>query len=136
MIKRGVRRIAVFAGTAALAGGAVAGCGSEAATTGGSGSSQQQQRGAGGMDLTALAEALGVSTAKLQAAMQQNMPQPVQRGQGGRSDDMAANLAKELGLSESKVKAALEKLRPEGGPPAGGNGQAPPSETPSNSTAS
>ena len=47
---------------------------------------------------------------------------------------MAANLAKELGLSESKVQAALEKLMPQGGPPAGGNGQAAPSVTPSNST--
>jgi len=111
---------------AALAGGAVAGCGSQAATTG---ATTQQQSGqppqGGGMDFTALAKALGVSTAKLQAAMQND--------QGGSPDDMAANLAEELGLSESKVKAALEKLRPQGSPP---DGQAAPSVTPSSTTTS
>jgi hypothetical protein len=138
--KRGFRRIAVFVSAAALTGGAVAACGSDAATTNSSGSSSTQQQSGqppqgGRMDVTALAKALGVSTSKLQAAMQKNRPQPGQQGQGGSRDDMAANLAKELGLSEAKVKAALEKLRPQGGPPAG-NGQAAPSVTSSNSTTS
>ncbi|WP_028062331.1 hypothetical protein [Solirubrobacter soli] len=139
MNKRAFRRIAVFASAAALTGGAVAGCGSDAATT--NGTTQQQQNGqppqGGGMDFSALATELGVSTAKLQAAMQKFMPQPGEQGQrpsGGSPGDMAANLAKELGLSESKVKAALEKVMPQGGPPNGG--QAPPSGTPSAATTS
>ena len=88
------------------------------------------------MDFTALAKALGVTTAKLQAAMQKTMPQPGEQPSGGGPGDMAATLAKELGLSESKVQAALEKLMPQGGPPAGGDGQAAPSVTPSDSTTS
>jgi hypothetical protein len=132
MYKRSFRRVAVFASAAALTGGAVAGCGSDAATT--SNTTTQQQAGqppqGGGMDFTALAKELGVTTAKLQAAMQKNRPQ---QGSGGSPDDMAANLAQELGVSESKVKAALEKLRPQGGPP---NGQAAPSSTPSTTTTS
>ena len=78
-------------------------------------------RGPGGaQDLSALAKALGVSEAKLSAAMAQARPGPAV------PDDMAAVLAKALGVSESKVKAALEAHRPDGrgGPPAGG---APPS---------
>jgi biotin operon repressor len=91
------------------------------------------QGGPGGMrggpggdrDLSGLAKSLGVSEAKLEAAMQNLRPnrQPGASGQ----QDMAAALAKALGLSESKVKAALEANRPDGaqgGPPAGG---APPS---------
>jgi thiamine biosynthesis lipoprotein len=127
MIKnRGFRRVAVFASAAALAGGAVAGCGADAATTNGTGTQQSGQPPQGGMDFTALAKALGVSTAKLQAAMEKNRPQP------GSGADMAASLAKELGLSESKVQAALDDLMPQGGPPAGQappNGQAAPSAT-------
>jgi hypothetical protein len=141
MTKRGFRRVAVFASVATLAGGAVAGCGADAATTNGTSSSTTQQNGqpprGGGMDFTALAKALGVSTSKLQAAMQKNRPQPGEQGQtGGAPTDMAANLAQELGLSESKVAAALKKLMPQGGPPAGANGQAPPSVTPSATTTS
>ncbi|MDA0164497.1 hypothetical protein OM076_29775 [Solirubrobacter ginsenosidimutans] len=142
MNQRGFRRVAVFASAAALAGGAVAGCGSDAATTNGSSTTQQQGQGqgqppqGGGMDVSALADALGVTTTKLQAAMQKVMPQPGEQRQSGSRGDMAATLAKELGLPESKVSAALQKLRPQGGPPAGGNGQAAPSVTPSNSTTS
>jgi hypothetical protein len=138
MTKRGFRRVAVFASMAALTGGAVAGCGSSAATsaTGTQQTSAQPPQG-GRMDVTALAKALGVSTAKLQAAMQKNRPQPGQQGQnGGGRADMAANLAKELGLSESKVAAALATLRPQGAPPAGGYGQAAPSVTPSSTSTS
>ena len=129
--KRGFRRVAVFASAAALAGGAVAGCGSDAATTQRHrhASRPASRRRAAAMDFTALAKALGVSTAKLQAAMQKNRPQAGQ--QPGSGADMAANLAKELGLSESKVQAALEDLMPQGGPPAG---QAPPSATPAAGT--
>ena len=147
MTKRGFRRVAVFTSVAALAGGAVAGCGSNAATSSGTsgatGTTQQpagqngQPRQGGRIDFTALAKELGVSTTKLQAAMQKVRPQGGQQSQnGGGRSDMAANLAKELGLSESKVAAALQKLRPQGGPPAGGNGQATPSVTPSSTTTS
>ena len=134
MNKRGFRRVAVFASAVTLAGSAIAGCGSTAgSTSSGAGIGQQQTgqppQGGGGMDVSALADALGVTEAKLQAAMQKSMPQPGEQGSGqpgGSPGDMAANLAKELGLSESKVQAALEKLMPQGCPPAGGNGQAPP----------
>jgi biotin operon repressor len=146
MTKRGFRRVAVFTSVVALAGGAVAGCGSNAATTSGTSSgtgTTQQPAGQNGqppqggrIDFTALAKELGVSTTKLQAAMQKVRPQGGQQGQNGGRSDMAANLAKELGLSESKVAAALQKLRPQGGPPAGGNGQAAPSVTPSSTTTS
>ena len=109
MNKQRFRRIAVFASTAALAGGVVAGCGSDAATnSNGSGAAQGQQ--GGGMDFSALAKTLGVSTADLQAAMQKNRPQQGQ--QPGAPTDMAANLAKELGLSEAKVAAALKAMMP------------------------
>jgi hypothetical protein len=143
MNKRSFRRVAVFASVATLAGGAVAGCGSAASSTGSGAGTSQQQTGqppqGDGMDVTALAGALGVTTAKLQAALQKSMPQPGQQGStppSGSPDDMAATLAKELGLSESKVQAALEKLMPQGGPPAGGNGQAAPSVTPEATTTS
>jgi hypothetical protein len=63
------------------------------------------------MDLTALAKQIGVTTAKLQSAMQASRPQ----AGAGRPDDMAAKLAKELGLSESKVKDALDELMPQRG---------------------
>jgi hypothetical protein len=142
MNKRAFRRVAVFASAAALTGGVVAGCGSDAETTNGT---QQQQDGrpprGGGMDVSALAKELGVTTAKLQAAMQKAMPvrgeQPPSEGQppsGGQPGDLAATLAKELGLSESKVQAALKDAMPQGGPPDGG--QAPPSGTPSDATTS
>ncbi len=125
MNKQRFRRIAVFASTAALAGGVVAGCGSDAATnSNGSGAAQGQPQG-GGMDFSALAKTLGVSTADLQAALQKNRPQQGQ--QPGAPTDMAANLAKELGLSEAKVAAALKDMMPQGGPPNGG--QAPPNGT-------
>ena len=138
MNKQRFRRIAVFASTAALAGGVVAGCGSDAATnSNGTGAAQGQQGGqppqGGGMDFSALAKTLGVSTADLQAAMQKNRPQQGQ--QPGAPTDMAANLAKELGLSEAKVAAALKAMMPQGGPPNGGNGQAPPNGTPPDASA-
>jgi thiamine biosynthesis lipoprotein len=128
MNNRRFRRVAVFASAAALAGGAVAGCGSQAATSNGTQQTGQRPQG-GRIDFTALAKTLGVSTAKLQAAMEKNRPQAGQRP--GSGADMAANLAKELGLSESKVQSALDDLMPQGGPPAG---QAPPSATPAAGT--
>jgi hypothetical protein len=117
------RRIAALAAAGALV---LAGCGSQATsnTTGGADGTAQQTR-TGGPDFSALAKALGVSTTKLQAAMQKLRPA---QGQGS-TDDMATKLAKELGLSTAKVKAALAKYMPQGGPPQG----AAPSGTPTNS---
>jgi hypothetical protein len=128
MSTRGFKRIAVFAGSAALAAGAVAGCGSDspAASTASARTEQQtgtRLQGRGGPGSSALAAELGVSTSKLEAAMQAIRP-----AQGGSPDDMAASLAKELGLSTAKVKAALAAVRPSGAPPA--DRQAPPSGTP------
>jgi hypothetical protein len=131
--KRGFRRVAVFASVAAITGGAVAGCGSNAATATGAGTGTATQEAAqppqgGRIDVTALAKTLGVTSAKLQAAMDKTRPQQGQApGSGG---DRAAALAKELGLSESKVQAALDKVMPQGGGPRGaGNGQPAPSST-------
>ena len=75
------------------------------------------------MDFSALAEKLGVTTEKLQAAMEFSRPAQGQPPAGDPGQDMAANLAQELGLEESKVQAALDELMPQGGGPAG---QAPP----------
>jgi len=85
----------------------------------------------GAMNFTALAQALGVSSAKLQAAMQKTLPPPGEQASGGGPGDMPATLAKELGLSESKVQAALEQVMPQRA-----GGQAAPSVTPSDSTTS
>jgi hypothetical protein len=121
------RRMAALAAVGALV---LAGCGSQAATsntTGGANGTAQQTAG-GGPDFSSLAKALGVSTAKLQAALQKARPR--QAPQAGSSDDMAATLAQELGLTTAKVKAALTQFMPQGGPPPGGGaGQAPPSGT-------
>ena len=115
------RKVAVFAGTAALAAGAgigVAASGnSDAATT----------RSAPGMmrggNSSSLADALGVSETRLRGAMESLRA-------SGRPQDLAAALAGELGVSEDKVRDALESALPQGGgPPASGGGQmAPPSD--------
>jgi hypothetical protein len=77
------------------------------------------------MDVSALAEELGVSTTKLEAAMQTARPDG-DRGAGGpRGDgDMAAALAEALGLAEARVSAALDAVRPQrpDGTPPGGTG--------------
>jgi hypothetical protein len=128
------RKVAVFVGAAALATGVGVGVASQGNETAGSQAASSQVAGApgargapGGRDLSALAEQLGVTTDKLQAAMAAarsstgGVPQP------GDREAMAAALAKELGLSTDKVSAALESLRPPGAP--GGtppSGAAPP----------
>jgi hypothetical protein len=72
-MSRGFERIAVFVGSAALAGGAVAGCGSgSSATATASGQQQQEQAGAPprpGRNSSALAKELGLTTAKVKAAL-------------------------------------------------------------------
>jgi len=76
MNKHRFRRIAVFASTAALAGGVVAGCGSDTATnSNGSGAAQGQEPGAPTDMAANLAKELGLSEAKVAAALKDMMPQ-------------------------------------------------------------
>jgi hypothetical protein len=128
-----LRKVAVVAGVVALATGAgvaVAGQGGETAT---SQAAPQQRAGAPGggsrgMDLSALADELGVTTDKLAAAMD-----AVRSSGASPGDSLAAALADELGLPVDKVTAALESIRPQG--PAGGmrppDGTLPPGGAPS-----
>jgi UDP-N-acetylmuramyl pentapeptide synthase len=120
------RKVAVFGSAAALATGvgvgvAVASQGNDTASSQAAGSQRAGMPGGygarGGMDVSALAEKLGVSTDKLQAAMQAVRPSAGAAPQPGGLDTMAAALAKQLGLSTDKVTAALEALRPQGAPP-------------------
>jgi hypothetical protein len=106
------RKIAVFVGSAALATGvgvAVAAQGDSTSSSQAAPMSRQADgRPGGGMDLSALGEQLGVTTDKLQAAMD------TARATAQDPDEMAAALAKELGLAEDDVTAALESMRPDG----------------------
>src|SRR5213596_1045318 len=100
------RRIAALGAAGVLV--FTAGCGG-AATAGTTANGSEAPAGAsapGAPDLSALATKLGVSTAKLRAAMDAARPQ--QGATPSSPDDMAAALAKKLGLSTAKVKAALE----------------------------
>ena len=124
------RKVAVFGSAAAIATGVGVGVASQGNDTASSQAAGSQRAGmpggdgGGGMDMSALAEKLGVSTDKLQAAMQAVRSSDGAAPQPGGMDTMAAALAKELGLSTDKVTAALEALRPDGAPsgtpPAGG----------------
>jgi hypothetical protein len=129
-----IRRVAVIVGaTGALA--AAAGCGATGSTSSSSSGaagqpqsqSQQQGPGPGAPDLSALASKLGVSTAKLQQAMEATRPSSP--GADGSGTDPTAALAKALGLSEAKVRAAMQATMPSGGPqgPQGQPGQQEPS---------
>jgi hypothetical protein len=116
------RKVAVFVGTAALATGVGVGVASQGGETESSQASPGMSRPGGpggGMDVSALAEELGVTTDKLQAALEAARPSG-----GAAPGSMAATLADELGISEAKVEAALEAVRPQGGmggaPPADG----------------
>jgi hypothetical protein len=64
--------------------------------------------GGGHVDTAALAKSLGVTEAKLQAALDKVRP-----AEGDRGDELAAALAKELGLAADKVTSALEAQRPD-----------------------
>ena len=117
-----IRKVAVFVGAAALAGGTAAGVAAQRGGDAASSSAAIAQRAGGpagprgGIDVSALADELGVSTARLQAALETARPtgDPGARARG--EDPMAAALAGELGLSTAKVQAALEAVRPSGGP--------------------
>jgi hypothetical protein len=114
----------------------VAGCGSDtpAATQAAGGAPRGPRAMFSGANLTKLAKALGVSEAKLQAALKsalphrgqrppnsgrppQGTPAPGQRPPGGGRGpgDIAAALAKQLKLPEAKVRKALQQVLPQGG---------------------
>jgi hypothetical protein len=127
------RKVAVFVGAAALATGVGVGVASQGDETSSSQAAMSQQargpggpQGApGGRNLSALADELGVSEDKLEAAME-SVRSSMDRGsapQQNGEDPIAAALAKELGLSTDKVSAALESVRPRGGP-----GRTPPAD--------
>ncbi len=139
-MKPKVRRLAVIVGASAALG--AAGCGGAASTqssaSGAAGSSQssangaQSQPGPGGFDLAALATKLGVSEAKVRAAMAKTRPTGAPgQAPSGTNADPATALAKQLGLSATKVRAAMQALRPSGAPP---QGATPPQGTPPGGT--
>jgi hypothetical protein len=71
----------------------------------------------GFLDTAALAKALGVTEAKLQAAIEKVRPE-----RGDRKDERVAAIAKALDASASDVQAVLEAQRGAGGPGRGGPG--------------
>lgn len=111
--------LAAGAGALATKGGQGDAAGSSSAAVG----PGVAQRGGAppGMDLSALANKLGVSESRLKRAMAAIRPrgravrpsQPPQGG-GGPPKQMAAALAKRLGLSTAKVEAALRSVHEEG----------------------
>jgi biotin operon repressor len=119
------RSIAVLGAAGLLA--VAAGCGGSATTssTSAGGTSNTAATQPGRPDSTSLAEKLGVSTARLQQAMQAIRPTGETPPSPG---TMAAALAKELRISTSKVQAAMESVRLSGTPPPDGAG-APPQQS-------
>jgi hypothetical protein len=116
-MKPRIRRLAMIVGATALVG--AAGCG--AAGQADSPSQQTDPPAANARpDLSALAAKLGVSTSRLETAMQATRPSP----SSANAQDRAAALAKELGISEAKVRAALQSLGPPSRRPQG-SGSAP-----------
>jgi hypothetical protein len=114
------RRVAVFAGTAAIAAGAGIGVAAKGGATSSAAPSTIQQQGPGGAPggagLSSLADALGVSETRLQQAMQ--------NARAGGPDEMVQALADELGLSVDKVREAFQSTMPQ----RGGGAPAPPSD--------
>lgn len=97
--------------------------GTAAQGTQGPGGGQVGGPGGGPPDVSSLATALGVSTTKLQAAMDATRPQPGTTGTAPPSaSTMAADLAQELNLDEDKVAEALKSFMPQGGPPPNSTG--------------
>ena len=111
---------AVIAGSAVLASAAygvgtqVGGGNATAANDSGNSSSSADRRaGPGRPDLSGLAQELGVSEAKLRAALRDLRSERPARIK--RRGDLAAAIAKELDVSEAKVQAILDDLRPRDG---------------------
>ncbi len=115
MISTPKKMAAVVAGSAVLASaaygvGTQVGDGNATAASKSSNSSSDQRRGPGRPDLSGIAAKLGVSEAKLRAALDDLRPDRPAKGKRG--GDIAAALAKELDVSEAKVQEILEKNRP------------------------
>jgi hypothetical protein len=120
------RRVAVFVGAAALAGGAgigVAAQGDSSPAGSPPALTQPAPGGQGGQRLSALAQALGVSESRLHAALEKARPSGAPGSAPGgppSGSDMAETLASELGISVDKVRSAMEAVGPAGGGPPGG----------------
>ena len=78
----------------------------------------------GGLDVSALANELGVSETEMQQAMQK--ARPTDPTTAGGPDAMFQTLADELGVSVDKVRAAFEKILPQGAAPERRRGDRPP----------
>jgi hypothetical protein len=106
-----VRKIAVLVGVASLGTSAAYGIGTQAGGgQAGAKTSSTAARGPSTADLQTLADKLGVSVAKLKAALEATRPaRPTTKPS---SDPFAAALAKELNVSADKIKAALDASRP------------------------
>lgn len=105
---------AVLAGSVVLASAAY-GIGTQvddgsatAASSSGKPSAGDRRGGPRGHDLSGLAKTLGVSEAKLRAALEDLRGDRPVKGKG----DLAAALAKELDVSEAKVQDVLDSARP------------------------
>jgi hypothetical protein len=112
-----IKRSAALLGASAVF--ALAGCGSSStqSSTGsaatGTSPAAAQAGGAPSAQLKSLADALGVSVAKLHSAMQATRPTAGSQPSGDRS----ATLAKALGISQAKVRQAMQSTMPQGGTP-------------------
>lgn len=127
------KKVILGAAAVGAAGVVIAGCGgsdnAQSRTTAAPASAQNQptpQAGGGagvapgrtgptGAQLSTLAKQLGVSTDKLQTAMEKTRPTPGQPP----TTDPATALAKELNLPVAKVRQVMSAFRPQGGPPSG-----------------
>ena len=108
-----VRKVAVLLGIASLGSTAAYGVGTQVGN-GVAGANQSSSsaspRGPSTADLQALADKLGVSVAKLKAALDATRPDRPMTTPS--SDPFAAALAKELNVSADKIKTALDASRP------------------------
>jgi hypothetical protein len=107
-----IRRLTALLGTAALVGGGGLGVARAADPGSTSGkpaqSAKRHHRGPSSAELSRLASKLGVTTARLRAAMQATRPaKPT-----GRRPDRGAALAAELGVDTAAVKEILDDNRP------------------------
>jgi protein-disulfide isomerase-like protein with CxxC motif len=70
------------------------------------------KRGPSAAQISALAEKLGVSTDRLEAALAAVRPERPAAGRRPKRGDLAADLAKALGVEEAKVQEILDANRP------------------------
>ncbi|CAB4893511.1 unannotated protein [freshwater metagenome] len=133
-----IRKAAALASTVVVLGGAGIGVASAADTTTSTTSTTSTSKTTRGdrgpglrtAELTTIAKALGVTTAKLQAATDAARPAKPTGTRADRGADRAAEIAKALGVETAKVGTILEANRPakpagaqDGTRPAGGPGR-------------